>query len=76
MTMLLRLTTVLLDVVAKISQLALRLDEKAMIRQLSNELDNGTLELHATTMGLDEEGCVCPTADCFARWYYRNEGAA
>ncbi len=70
----LTLTNRLLDVPAKLGAVALRMNEWAMRRQLLKELDDGTFDLLGTQMGLDEEGCVCRSDDCFARWYHREGG--
>lgn len=53
-------------------RLGLRLQVVGFRRELDQHLDDGTVELWGTKLGLDEQGCVCHEAACFFRAYHRD----
>lgn len=55
-------------------RLGLALQVRCFRRELKR-LDNGTVELWGTALGLDEEGCVCSEEACFFRRYHQDEQA-
>lgn len=58
----------------KTSQWLIRLGLRVQLfqfrRELTRSLDNGTVELWGTQLGLDEVGCVCSEDACFFKRYH------